>query len=46
MKLLPSLLNGAVSLLVPVVIYGADANWQSQSAENLGKAGTESPNGV
>ena len=46
MKLLPSLLKGAAFLLVPVVVHGADANWQSQIAEGLGKTGTESPDGV
>jgi len=46
MKLLSTLSKGAVFLLVPAVVYGADATWQSQIAEGLGKAGTESPDGV
>ena len=46
MKLSTSLLKGAVSLLFPVLAYGSESNWQSQIAESLGKAGTESPDGV
>jgi len=46
MNRLPSLLKGTMFLLLPVAVYGADANWQSQIAENLGKAGTASPDGV
>ncbi len=46
MKLLPFLSKGAMSLLLPVVVHAADGNWQSQIAASLGKAGTESPDGV
>jgi hypothetical protein len=46
MKLSACLARGLGLLLVPVAVYSADTTWQSRIAEGLGKAGTETPDGV